>query len=133
MKTMERVSTIIGIFGFAVATIYGLWSEWGEPVGTVGLYFAGLLGFMIAGYLNVTHRKLDRDPSDNPRAMVEDIQGDYGFFSPHSWSPLFLAGSAAIVFLGLAVGWWVFAIGVFLVVPALVYWAFEYWRGPHAL
>ena len=75
-----------------------------------------------------------RHPSeDDPLGEIEDIQGDYGFFSPHSWWPLFLAGSGALVFLGLAVGWWLFVIGVFVGVPAVVGWTFEYWKGPHAL
>ena len=41
--------------------------------------------------------------------------------------------AAAIIFLGLVAGWWIVAIGAFLVVPALVGWTFEYWKGPHHL
>jgi hypothetical protein len=54
-------------------------------------------------------------------------------FSPYSWWPLWLGLSAAICFLGLAVGWWVFAIGAFFAVPALIGWTFEYWKGAHHL
>jgi hypothetical protein len=29
-------------------------------------------------------------------------------------------------------GWWIFAIGVFIGVPALIGWTFEYFKGQHA-
>ena len=104
-----------------------------EFVGVIGLIMGGLLGFMIAFYLWRTRLKHAEDPSDNPVGDIDDISGDYGFFSPYSWWPLWLGLSAAICFLGLAVGWWVFAIGAFFAVPALVGWTFEYWKGEHAL
>lgn len=137
MKAMERIGALIGVFAFAVAAWYGIWTssttlgiEW---VGVVGLIMGGLLGFMIAFYLWRTRIKLPLDPSDNARGEIDQIAGDYGFFSPYSWWPLWLALAAAIIFLGLAAGWWIVAIGAFLVVPALVGWTFEYWKGPHHL
>ncbi|MEO6790829.1 MAG: cytochrome c oxidase subunit 4 [Ornithinibacter sp.] len=137
MKAMERIGSLIGVFGFVMAAIYGLWTrssvlgvEW---VGVIGFTLAGLLGFMIAWYLWMTRSRLEADPSDDPLGDVDEIQGDFGFFSPHSWWPLFLAASAAIMFLGLAVGWWLFIIGAFFAAPALVGWTFEYWRGQNAL
>jgi hypothetical protein len=81
----------------------------------------------------LTRRKLEVDPSDDPLGEIDDLSGEYGFFSPHSWQPLFLALAAATCFLGLAVGWWLFIIGVFFAIPAVVGWTFEYWKGPHAL
>lgn len=134
MLAMERVTWIFGAFAALMAVVYGAWNEWGEPIGTVCLVVAALLGFMIAGYLNITRRKLDGvPPEDDPLGEISDIAGDYGFFSPYSWWPLWLAGACAIIFLGLAVGWWLVALGAFFVIPALVGWVFEYWKGPHAL
>ena len=137
MLAMERVGILLGVFAFLMATIYGFWTsstvlgiEW---VGVIGLILGGLLGFMIAWYLWMTRRKLEVDPSDDPLGEIDEIQGDYGFFSPHSWWPLFLAAAAAICFLGLAVGWWMFIIGAFFAVPALIGWTFEYWKGENAL
>ncbi len=137
MRAMERIGVLIGVFAVMMCVIYWLWTgsttlgvEW---VGVLGLLLAGLLGFMIAWYLWMTRRKLDRDPSDDPLGDVDEIQGEYGFFSPHSWQPFFLAAGAATIFLGLAVGWWLVIIGVFFTVPAIVGWTFEYWKGPHAL
>ena len=137
MRAMERIGTLVGVFAFTMATIYGLWTssteigiEW---VGVIGLILGGLLGFMIAWYLWMTRRRLERDPSDDPLGDIDEIQGEYGFFSPHSWWPLWLAGSSALIFLGLAIGWWIVALGAALAVPALVGWVYEYWKGPHAL
>ena len=137
MRAMERLGILIGVFAFVIAAISGYWtniSDIGfEHVGVIGLILAGLLGFMIAWYLWITRKNLDVDPSDDPLGDIDEIQGDYGFFSPHSWWPLFLGASAAICFLGLAVGWWMFIIGAFIGVPALIGWTFEYFKGEHAL
>ncbi len=137
MKAYDRIGFLVGVFAFAVAGLYAWWTnangygtEW---VGVVGLIMGGLLGFMNWIAVLIFRRQLATDPSDDPLAEVSDISGDYGFFSPHSWQPLFLAAAAAICFLGLAVGWWVFIIGAFFGVPALIGWTFEYWKGEHAL
>lgn len=133
MKALERVVLMLGVFALVMGTIYGFWNRWSEPVGVTALYLSAALGFMLAFYLWVTRRKIGPAPEDDPLGNIDDIQGDYGFFSPHSWWPLFLAGSAATMFLGLAVGWWLFIIGACVAVPALIGWTFEYFKGPHAL
>ena len=134
MLAMERIFWIFGVFAAFVAVVYGFWSEWSEPVGVVGLTLGALLGIMIAGYLNITRRKLDGvAPEDDPLGEISDFAGDFGFFSPYSWWPLWLALSCAVIFLGLAIGWWLVALGAVMVVPALIGWVFEYWKGPHAL
>jgi hypothetical protein len=53
-------------------------------------------------------------------------------YAPWSWWPLAIAGSAAVVFLGLAVGWWLVYVGIALSAIALVGWVFEFSRGQHA-
>jgi hypothetical protein len=45
---------------------------------------------------------------------------------------VYIAGAAAVAFLGLAVGWWVLYIGFILGVIGLVGWVFEFSRGQHA-
>ncbi|HQH08211.1 MAG TPA: cytochrome c oxidase subunit 4 [Phycicoccus sp.] len=137
MKAMERIGALLAVFCFAIAAWYGIWTtstELGtEWVGVVGMIMAGLLGAMIAFYLWRTRIKLPMDPSDDLRGEIDQISGDYGFFSPYSWWPLWLAASAALIFLGLAAGWWIVAIGTLFVIPALVGWTFEYWKGAHHL
>lgn len=123
-----------GVLPFAlIAAIYA-WvtskSEFGiEPVGVVCLVLLAVMVGMIGGYLGITGRKLDARPEDDLDGEISDAEGDYGFFSPHSWWPLPLAGAALLAFLGLAVGWWVFLIGVIFGIVALLGWCFEYFRG----
>lgn len=122
-----------GTFFFVpIGVVYGILTAWQEPVGPVALVLTGGLSLMVGWYLWFTGRHVDDRPEDNPLGQVEDAAGEYGFFSPYSWWPLPLGASAAVVFLGLAVGWWLVIIGVGLAALAIVGWVFEYWRGAHA-
>lgn len=120
-----------GFFFFAIAAvIYGLLAE--EPVGTVALAFTAGLAFLIGYYLLFTARRIDPRPEDSKTAEIVDGAGELGFYSPHSWWPLAVAGSAAISFLGVAVGWWLFIIGAGAGVLAVIGLVFEYYRGEPA-
>ncbi|HET8614039.1 MAG TPA: cytochrome c oxidase subunit 4 [Actinomycetales bacterium] len=132
MKVESWLFSAGTFFFFPLAAVYTIVTEWKEPVGSVALFLTGGLCIMIGWYLWFTSRHIDDRPEDDPAARVEDAAGEYGFFSPHSWWPLPLAGSAAIAFLGLAIGWWLVLLGGALGALALVGWVFEYWRGAHA-
>lgn len=133
MKVEFKLFTIVAVFAAIVAGIYWVWTAGEEPVGIVGLALtAGMTG-MIAGYLTVTGRKLDDRPDDDPEGEISAIEGEYGFFSPYSWWPLALAAACAIVFLGVAIGWWLVVLGMPLVGLATVGWVFEYFRGDDAI
>ncbi len=119
-------------FFIPMGVIYGLLTSWSEPVGPTGLFLTGGLALMVGWYLWFTSRHIDPRPEDDPQAPIEAAAGEYGFFSPHSWWPLPLAATGAVVFLGLAVGWWMVGFGVAFGSLALVGWVFEYWRGAHA-
>lgn len=123
---------IVGLFGAVMGTIYGFVTDWAEHVGTVGLFLAAALGFMIAFYLFMTSRRLPLGADDNPFGEIAEHEGEYGVFAPYSWWPLWLGLTAAITFMGLAVGWWLFAVGAFFAVFALVGWVFESYKGQHA-
>lgn len=127
---------ILAIFFGAVAALYAVWTaidagngQW-EWVGTVGLALSGLLAALIAFYLGRTHVAQGGElPEDRLDANIDDGDPELGFFSPWSWWPIMLAGSAALLFLGLAVGVWIcyFAIGIGVI--SLVGWTYEYYRG----
>jgi hypothetical protein len=120
-----------GFFFFAIsALIYGLLAE--EPVGTVALAFTAGLSFLIGYYLLFTARRIDPRPEDSKTAEIVEGAGELGFYSPHSWWPLAVAGAAAITFLGVAVGWWLFIIGAGAGVLAVIGLVFEYYRGEPA-
>jgi hypothetical protein len=122
-----------GVFFFTpIAIVYGLITNWNEPVGVVAIGLTAGLGFLIGGYLFVTSRRIDPRPEDDPLGDIAQGAGELGEFAPYSWWPLALAGAAAVIFAGLAVGWWLFYIGAGLGALALVGWVYEYYVGEHA-
>ena len=133
MKVEYKLFVFISAFFIVVGLIYGMFTKWSEPVGPFGLLLCAGLSALIGFYLWWTGRKLDPRPEDDPLALISDAEGEYGFFSPHSWWPLALGASAAVVFLGLAVGWWLFIIGMSLATLATIGWTFEYFRGETAV
>ena len=85
-------------FYLLVAAVYWIMSH--DEVGTVALVLTAMLSAMIGFYLVVTASRLPDQPDDMPDAEIWDADPDYGFFSPHSWAPLFVGASAAITFAG---------------------------------
>ena len=74
----------------------------------------------------------DPRPEDDPFGEIAQGAGAQGDFAPYSWWPLPVAVGAALTFAGLAVGWWLFLIGVGVGAIALVGWVFEFYRGEYA-
>jgi hypothetical protein len=132
VKIEYKLFLVIAAFFAPVGLIYGIATEWREPVGPVALFLCAALGGMIAFYLYQTARRLPERPEDNPAGEIAEHEGEYGFFSPHSWWPLPLGLASAVCFLGLAIGMWLFIIGAFFAVVALVGWTFEYFKGEYA-
>ena len=133
MRTETKLFTTLIFFFFPLAFIYGMVTHWQEKMGPIALALTGGLFGMIALFLWWTGRKLPPRPEDDPSSTIADGAGDYGIFAPYSWWPLFLAGSGALVFAGLAVGWWLFIIGAACLAVSTVGWTFEYFHGEHAL
>jgi len=131
MRFESRLFLALVPFFLVVTLAYGWWSGW-EPVGVVALLLlAGLVG-MIGMYLALVARRIDPRPEDDPQGEIAQGAGEQGVFSPGSWWPIACAGAAAVVFLGLAVGYWICFIGAPLVAVALVGWVYEYYRGNFA-
>ena len=130
MKTSYWIFLLLGLFFVPVAIVYTAMG--GEPVGVGALTLAALMNFMVGFYLAMVARKSDSLPEDDVVATVQDHDGVYGEFAPWSWWPLPLAAAASLIFLALAVGWWIAFFGVVLGVVALVGWVFEAYRGIHA-
>ncbi len=91
-----------------IGTVYGVVTH-GEAVGMGALLLSGGLFAMIGFYLAVVDRRSGQMPEDDPHGEIADAAGEVGTFAPWSWWPLVLAGSAAMAFLALAVGWWLLA------------------------
>ena len=90
------------------------------------------LAFLSGFYILFTGRRLPRRPEDNPEGEISQGTGELGFFSPHSWWPLFVGLASATAALGAAVGWWLFLIGMLFTVLASIGFVFEYYRGVYA-
>ena len=136
MISNVRILLVMAAY-FTLTTIaYGVWTylEWGaiEPIGTAAMGLLIILSVFVAYYLWMGTRRTATLPEDNLAAEISDDSGEVGFFSPWSWWPLVLGASAAIAFLGLAVGWWVFFIAIPFVLVGVIGFVYEYSRGQHA-
>lgn len=132
MKIEANLFNFLGPFFLLVAAVYGFMTGWNEWVGVTCLVLTASLVLMVGIYLSRVSKRIDLRPSDDPDGEIAQAAGPYGFFFPASWWPVVLAGGAAICFLGAAIGWWIFGIGIVLSVIALVGWVFEASRGIRA-
>jgi len=122
-----------GVFFFIpLAIIYGIVTSWHEPVGAAALFLTGGLALLIGLFLWITSRRIDPRPEDDAGADISEGAGEQGVFAPYSWWPLPLGFAGALMFSGLAVGWWLTAIGLVVGAIALVGWVYEFYRGEHA-
>ena len=118
------------VFYGLLAVIYWFITE--ELVGATALALTGGLAFLVGFYVLFTHRRIGTLPEDTPDANIEDVDPDYGFFSPHSWWPLVVAFSVAVTAIGLAFAAWIVILGVGMLMLSLIGFVFEYYRGPFA-
>ena len=116
-----------GVFFLGADIVY--WYTSKDPTGTTALALSVALGLLIGFYTLFTGRRLPPRPEDNPEGEIAEGTGEVGFFSPHSWWPLFLGLAAAVLALGFAFGWWLVLIGLMLVVFTTIGFVFEYYRG----
>ena len=130
MKVEGNLFLGCAVFFAGADIVYWYFSH--DPTGTAALAFAVGLGFLIGFYVLFTGRRLPKLPQDDPRAEIEEGTGELGFFSPHSWWPLFVGSSAALAALGAAIGWWLFLIGMLCLVFTTIGFLFEYYRGDYA-
>lgn len=142
MGTNARLFWVLAGFFFAADITYIVWSllvsaspaaqtapkvEW---VGAIAIGLTGALSSLIAFYLGRIHKSQGGElPEDRLDANIDDGDAEQGFFSPWSWWPMLLASSAALTFLGIAIGPWISFVGVAIFLISIVGWIFEYYRG----
>ncbi|QTX04799.1 cytochrome c oxidase subunit 4 [Agromyces archimandritae] len=139
MRANVVIFWIIAVFMAAVAVVYAVWTlaenNWTHPewAGSLAVALSAVLCGFIAFYLGRVHRAQGAElPEDRLDANIDDGDPELGFFSPWSWWPIALAGAAALLMLGLAVGVWIAFIGAVLGIICLVGWVYEYYRGNFA-
>ena len=134
MRTNIVLFWVLTVFFVLADIAYTVWSlldtgrvEW---VGTVAIVLTGILSGFIAFYLQLVERKQGGElPEDRADANIDDGDPELGHFSPWSWWPIVLAGSAALMFLCLAIGPWITFIGAGILLVSVVGWVYEYYRG----
>ena len=140
MKTNVHLWWILAAFFLVVGVIYTIWSNLAHPnlafvqatewVGTIALLFTALMATLIAFYVGRVHNAQRGElPEDILTADIDDGDPELGEFSPWSWWPIVLASAAALGMMGLAIGNWLFPIGLAVFVIAIVGWVYEYYRG----
>ncbi|HLP22783.1 MAG TPA: cytochrome c oxidase subunit 4 [Microbacteriaceae bacterium] len=135
MRANIVILWLLAAYFFLAAAVYGFWTNASSPVGmdwagTIAIALSGILAAFIAFYLRMVHRSQGGElPEDRLDADIDDGDPELGYFSPWSWWPILFAAAAAIVFTGLAVGFWLIYIGVPLMLVTLVGWVYEYYRG----
>jgi len=118
------------LFFGAADVVY--WNLSGDPTGTTALALSVALAFLTGFYLLFTGRRLPKRPEDDLAGEIEQGTGELGFFSSHSWWPLFVGLSAVLAAVGFAVGWWLFLLGACFTVLSAIGFVFEYYRGDYA-
>jgi hypothetical protein len=127
MRVEFYLFALCAVFFGVTDVVYWFWSK--DPTGTTALGISVGLAGLVGLYLWLTGRRMEQRPEDNPEGEISDGAGELGFYSPHSWWPLFTALAAALAAVGLVIGWWLFLIGVFAVILAVIGFVFEYYRG----
>ena len=140
MRTNTGLWWLLAAFFGLMAVVYTVWSVIAHPdlpfvravewVGTVALLFTALMSILIAFYIGRVHNAQGGElPEDVLTSDIDDGDPEQGEFSPWSWWPIVLASAAALGMMGLAIGNWLFPIGLAVFVIAIVGWVYEYYRG----
>ena len=138
MRAMEKIGVLVGVFAFTVAAIYAFWTSSAD----IGIEWVGVIGLILGGAARLHDRLVPLDdpapsrarPLGRPAGGHRRDPGRVRLLQPAQLvAAVPRRQSAAICFLGLAVGWWLVYIGAFFAVPALIGWTFEYFKGEHAL
>lgn len=127
MKVEGLFFALLSLFLLVSAGIY--WPLAGDPSGFVLLLLSGGFAFMIGYYSLFIAARMDPRPEDREDAEIAEGAGEVGFFSPHSWWPVLLAGAFTVTALGLAFGPFIIIIGLVCVIMAAAGLVFEYYVG----
>ncbi|GGU11956.1 cytochrome c oxidase subunit 4 [Nocardioides albus] len=134
MKSEAWIFVVCTVFMVLVTPAYWFITaaseEGGDWTGTSALVMCTLLFAMITVYLGFHAIKMDPRPEDRGDGDIAEGAGEYGFFPPFSWWPLWAALTFGLVVLAVAMAaWWLVIIAAVLGMLATAGWNFEYYRG----
>jgi hypothetical protein len=131
VKVEALIFNLIGFFCIVAAVVYGVWSR--EPIGTTALALSAGLTLLVGGFFWFVSRRIDARPEDRKDADIAEGAGELGFFPPASYWPIALAGSAALMGLGVAFWYyWLILIATAAILITVGGLLFEYYVGQNA-
>ncbi|WP_067606545.1 cytochrome c oxidase subunit 4 [Nocardiopsis listeri] len=136
MKMQAYLFMGIATFFGLVGALYIYWSyletgqiEWvGSTILVVGIGFGWMLGFWLWQSARRSEHHHGLPPEERLDGEISENSGEYGFFSPHSWWPMFVALAVAFTAVGMAIGWWMLFLGFLAIILTTIGWVFEYYR-----
>jgi len=136
VKTQAYLFMGISTFFAVVAGVYMFWArqdhgavEWvGATVLVVAIGFGWMMGWWLWQAARRSEHFHGLPAEERLDGEIAENAGEYGFFSPYSWWPLFVALSVAFGVVGVAVGWWMALLGAFAIILTTIGWVFEYYR-----
>src|SRR5262249_35370107 len=136
MHIEARLFEFLTAFFVLAAVVYAVLTA---MFATGGVGGAGGTALVVTGrppprtgaFFRFVPRRLDTRPEDYEDAEISDGAGELGFYSPHSWWPIFIALSASVTAVGAAL-WlpWLIVAGVCFVLASAAGLVFEYYTGP---
>ena len=135
MKVEARLFELLTVFFALAGVAYTLFttftSKGTEWVGVVGMFFSAGLTLIAGTYFRFVARRVEIRPEDFEDAEIEDGAGELGFFSPHSWWPILVAGGAALFAVAFATGnFWLAIYAAAVIMGTAAGMVFEYHVGP---
>src|SRR6266496_1553040 len=134
MKIEARVFLLIAVFCWAIAGVYGYWSNKSqghvEVAGLAALILSGGLLSVAGSFFWFVSRRIDPRPEDRADAEIAEGAGELGFFSPGSYWPFGLALAATLAGAGLAfMQIWLLFVALVGILGAVGGLLFEYYVG----
>ncbi|HEU0100753.1 MAG TPA: cytochrome c oxidase subunit 4 [Mycobacteriales bacterium] len=127
MKVEGLLFALYAMFLVMASAVYWLLSF--DPTGTTCILLSGGLAFIVGYYLMFTARRMEARPEDRADAEISEGAGEMGFFSPHSWWPIYTAGAFSVTIIGLVFGPWLVLIGLAFLAVTVSGFLFEYYVG----
>ncbi len=130
-RLFEFLTAFFALVSVVYAVLTAMFAQGGiEWAGTTALVLTTGLTLITGTFFRFVARRLDTRPEDYEDAEIADGAGELGFYSPHSWWPLFIALSASTTAVGMAM-WlpWLIVGGVCLVLATVSGLVFEYHTG----
>lgn len=136
MKTQAYLFMGISTFFGLVATLYVYWAyqdhgaiDWtGATALVFGIGFGWMMGFWLLQSARRSEHFHGLPAEERLDGEIAENAGEYGFFSPHSWWPMFVAMSVVCTAIGVAIGWWMVFLGFLAIILTVIGWVFEYYR-----